>query len=217
MLLLAATLAATLASAVVPPAYRPDQAPGTAAQVERGRQLYANCTGCHGASGDGLTGMAPRLNSATWLSIVSNDYIRDTLMGGRPGTTMIAWGKAMPASDLDALVAFIRSWQTLDGYALDEAPLRGDEALGRAVFQERCARCHGGGGEGYSAKGPGIGIGRQGFLAEATDGMIRALLTHGKSGTEMRAFVGAEADAPGVPLTPEQLDGVIRYLRANAK
>lgn len=204
-----------LALAWAEPIRRADQAPGSVAQVERGRVVFGNCSGCHGPKGEGMVGMAPRLNSGTWLAIVSNRYLRSTLQKGRPGTDMIAWGAAMPAADLDAVVAYIRSWQTWDALELDESPLRGDAADGAALYAQNCARCHGEGGAGYAAQGPGTAIGRRGFLDEASNGMIRAIVQNGKTDTPMQPFAEGRG-APYAVLEPEQIDSIIAYLRASA-
>ena len=53
--------------------FRADQSPGSAEQVATGKQLFAMCASCHGADGEGRVGIAPRLNSASYLAVVSND------------------------------------------------------------------------------------------------------------------------------------------------
>lgn len=185
--------------------------------MERGRSLFANCAGCHGSIGEGVVGLAPRLNSTTYLAIISNDYVRATLKAGRPGTNMIPWGAAMSREDIDALVAYVRSWQTRDGLPLDESPLAGKAEQGGEIYGLHCARCHGGAGAGYSASGPGTAIGRRGFLDVATNGTIRAIVANGKADTPMRPFTdGKPGEEPYAVLKPEQIDAVIAWLRANA-
>ena len=67
-----------------------------------GRELYASyCAGCHGANGEGGKGtgvtfsrrrdlpiIAPALNNAGFLTAVSDEMIRHTLLYGREGTPM---------------------------------------------------------------------------------------------------------------------------------
>lgn len=195
--------------------YRADQAPGTDAQVAEGKTNFMVCSGCHGAEGEGRVGMGPRLNSASYLSTVSNDLLRTTIKEGRTGTNMIPWGATMDDAKIDTLVAYVRSWQTADGYELDESPLTGSAEQGAELYQNICSRCHGRSAAGYSEAGSGTGIGRQAFLDAATNGTLRSLIKRGKDNTQMRPF---DADAPTAVanLTDEEIDSIITYLRANA-
>jgi cytochrome c oxidase cbb3-type subunit III len=194
---------------------RADQAPGTAEQVAKGQTLFATCGGCHGMEGEGRVGMGPRLNSDSYLSIVSNDFLKTTITDGRAGTTMIPWGAAMQEPDIDALVSYIRSWQKSDGVVLDDSPLNPGTSDGAMLYRDICSRCHGRSAAGYSEAGSGTGIGRAAFMKQASDGMLRAVIKRGKDNTAMRPF---DEDAPTAVanLTDEEIDAIIKYLRANA-
>ncbi|MBI4907911.1 MAG: c-type cytochrome [Acidobacteria bacterium] len=81
-----------------------------------GRRLYAaSCGGCHGADGQGNKG--PALANAVLLDVATDGYLRDTITKGRPGSIMPAFGEPSPthrtlaAADVEAVVAYIRSWQ----------------------------------------------------------------------------------------------------------
>lgn len=195
--------------------HRPDQAPGTAEAVEAGKAAFMMCAGCHGMEGEGKIGIAPRLNSPNYLAMSSNDFLRDTIVKGRAGTNMAPFGAGMPPEQVDALVSYIRSWQTLPGVVLDESPLTGDVETGKAFYNDICIRCHGGAGAGYSESGSGTGIGRAGFLDVASDGFLRAVILEGKDNTPMRSF-DTRSPVAVADLEPEEIDSIIQYLRANA-
>lgn len=195
--------------------HRADQAPGTAEQVEKGKALFATCAGCHGLEGEGKVGVAPRLNSASYLAAASNGFLAKTIKEGRAGTNMIAWGAMYKEPDVDALVSFIRSWQTTAGFELDTSPLKGTAEQGEEVWGRICARCHGRSGAGYSEAGSGTGIGRKAFLDQIPDGELRALIKEGKDNTAMRPF-DANSPVAVANLTAEEIDAIIKYLRASA-
>lgn len=109
--------------------------------IERGKQLFANhCAACHGEDGksEGIgTGVTisrerkfkvvpPALNNPGFLASASDEWIKDTIASGRPGTIMPS-GKNLKLSDddLDAVVSYIRSFQTRPGNQVsreDEEP-----------------------------------------------------------------------------------------------
>ncbi len=194
---------------------RPDQAPGTTAQIEAGKARYAACAGCHGMAGEGRIGMGPRLNSASYLASVSNEFLTATIKDGRPQTNMIPWGAALGDDGIAELVAYLRSWQTVDGYTLDESPLTGTVSAGDELYRKICATCHGRSARGYAEAGSGTGIGSKQFLAAASNGLLRSLIHRGKDNTAMRPF-DAKAPTAVANLTDEEIDSIIQYLRANA-
>ncbi len=194
---------------------RADQAPGTAEQIEAGKQAFVVCGGCHGAAGAGVQGLAPRLNSQNWLATVSNEYLAKTIREGRAGSNMVPWDGGLGEDTVDNVVAYIRSWQTVSGVKLDESPLKGDIDAGGELFRDVCASCHGVRGAGYAAGVDGIGIGRRGYLSVATNGMIREMLRNGKDKTPMESFTKGSAVVIE-DLSAEDVDGIIRYLRSQA-
>ena len=193
--------------------YRDDQAPGTAEQVAAGRAMYAMCAGCHGTQGEGVVGVAPRLNSPNYLAAASNEFFKETLLEGRPGTNMVAFGASLPPEQVDNLVAYIRSWQSTPSATLNEAPLSGDLETGERLYLDICTRCHGRSAAGYS--GSGTGIGRKAFLDAASDGFLRAVIREGKDNTPMRSF-SDDSPMAVADLSDDELDSIIKYLRANA-
>lgn len=195
--------------------YRADQAPGTAEQIARGKASFAMCVGCHGPTGEGQIGVGPNISSTNYLATASNDLLTKTISEGRVGTNMIPWGATLQESGVADMVAFLRSWQTTQGVELDESPLRGDEATGEKLYGEICATCHGRNGAGYSELGSGTGVGRAAFLGMATDGFLRQIIKDGKDNTAMRPFSKTSPVAVA-NLTDDEIDGIIKYLRANA-
>ena len=83
--------------------------------LARGRRLFAsNCAGCHGTEGKGA--WAPELNNDGFLSAATDGFLQATIVRGRAGTAMRAFGQGahgltdMGPQDIDDLVAYIRSW-----------------------------------------------------------------------------------------------------------
>jgi len=91
------------------PVLRADQADGDAGQVSAGEAAYTMCASCHGPEGDGQTGLAPRLNSQTFLAAVSNDFLTETIRDGRPGSNMVPWYGGLGDATLRNIVAYLRS------------------------------------------------------------------------------------------------------------
>ncbi len=197
------------------PRFRADQSPGTDEQIAVGKASFAMCAGCHGIEGEGRIGVAPRLNSANYLAMTSNAFLEETIRVGRPGTNMIPFGASLSDEQITGVVAYMRSWQTLPGVELNASPLSGDAETGKRLYDDICARCHGGSGAGYSESGSGTGIGRQAFLTAASDGFLRAVIRSGKDNTAMRSF-STDSPVAVADLTDEEVDSIIRYLRANA-
>ncbi|MNR93061.1 Cbb3-type cytochrome c oxidase subunit CcoP2 [compost metagenome] len=83
--------------------------------LREGEELYATvCAACHGPSGRG--GSAPALNNPGFLQVVSDHYIRTTLVNGRSGTPMRSFAGPLGLAnlsnaELDSVVAYIRSWE----------------------------------------------------------------------------------------------------------
>ncbi len=195
--------------------HRPDQSPGTPEQIAAGKTSFAMCGGCHGMEGEGLVGVGPRLNSKNYLAAAPNSFFEETIKTGREGTNMIAWGATLGDETVANLVAYIRSWQTAAGDPLDESPLKGSLEVGKTKWVDICSRCHGRSGAGYSEAGSGTGIGRKAFLDVASNGFLRAVILKGKDNTAMRPF-STDSPVSVADLTPEEVDSVIQYLRANA-
>jgi cytochrome c oxidase cbb3-type subunit 3 len=178
-------------------------------EAERhGQEIYARtCAVCHGPNGEGYAAdQAPALAQADFLASVSDDFLRSVITSGRTGTTMSAWGVGrggpLQPSDVDALIARLRSWSRAPRAALDERPLAGDVAAGSAVYSSRCASCHGTNG----MNGTNIHIGNHDLLASASNGFLRYAITRGRPGTAMAGFESA--------IGSEGVENVVALLRS---
>ena len=111
----AATPEPAPASALAPVPHAAPHDASADADVGRlaGKPLYlALCAPCHGADAKGYAAdHAPSLVSSTFLESASDDFLRQSIIAGRPGTSMAAYGKASggPLDDagVDRLVAFL--------------------------------------------------------------------------------------------------------------
>ncbi len=188
----------------------------TAAKAAKGDKLFAErCQTCHGEKGVGRIGIGPALNSKTFLAAAADEVLINTIKKGRAGTTMIPWGTSMSDADVESIVAAIRTWTKVDAAKLNEAPNTGDAKAGAKTFELICSGCHGRKGAGYMETANGTGIGRKAFLSEVSDGYLRYIVKHGKSGTKMRPF--ARDSKVGVAdLKDEDIENVIAYLRGKA-
>jgi mono/diheme cytochrome c family protein len=78
-----------------------------------GQTLFTqNCSRCHGTDGQG-TRRAPALNVQTFFEKVTTDAaMLQIVSAGVPGTAMPAWGDRLSTSEIEAIVAYVRSWKT---------------------------------------------------------------------------------------------------------
>ncbi|HEY1956868.1 MAG TPA: c-type cytochrome [Polyangiaceae bacterium] len=157
-----------------------------------GAELYGRmCAVCHGLSGEGYRAdQAPAIGHSDYLATASDIYLHHTIDDGRAGTTMSAWGLdhggPLRTHDVDAVIAFLRTWQSEAPAALDERPAIGDPKKGLIVYTRECARCHGTRGTG----GEYLAIGGAQLLENATNGFLRRAIQRGRHGTAMPAFEG---------------------------
>ena len=181
----------------------------------RGGELYsAHCAACHGDTGGGGVGVP--LSLPSFLDSVDNDFLRITIRHGRPGRVMPAF-RQLSDAQIDAIVRFIRGWSNKPAPVFSDKPIQGDVQHGKQLFASYCAGCHGADGEG--GKGTGVTFSRKrelpviapalnnaGFLAAASDEMIRHTLQYGREGTPMRSFL-----VQG--LSEQDLEDLVSYVR----
>lgn len=85
--------------------------------VELGASVYArHCASCHGAEGEGGTGTA--LGNTTMLATTPDRFLKAAIVRGREGTEMTAFGESLTESEIDGVVAFLRS--RAQGWSADE-------------------------------------------------------------------------------------------------
>jgi cytochrome c oxidase cbb3-type subunit III len=109
----------------------------TTQDIEAGSRLYASqCTTCHGAAGDTVSGI--NLRRGQFRRPMSDDDVRRTITTGVAGTGMPPFD--FQPRELDGLLAFIRSGFDVGGMAVKV----GDAVRGQALFEGKggCASCH---------------------------------------------------------------------------
>lgn len=181
-----------------------------------GARLYAdNCAACHGTDGHGGVGVPLALPA--FLSSVDDLYLSKTIRMGRPGRVMPAFTRLSDA-EVDAVVAHLRSWSDQKPpKTQSRQPVRGNPARGAKLFAANCAACHGEHGEG--GHGTGVTLSRPrsapilapalnnaGFLAAASDTLIKNTLVRGRDGTPMVSFLKHG-------FTEQDIDDVVAYVR----
>jgi len=76
--------------------------------VARGAEVFAaRCIGCHAANASGQIG--PNLTDLYQVHGSSRMDIYGTILGGAPGTAMIAWGETLKPAEVAAVATFVSS------------------------------------------------------------------------------------------------------------
>jgi ubiquinol-cytochrome c reductase cytochrome c subunit len=189
-------------------------------QLEEGSRLFAeNCAVCHGADGQGRIGATLAKN---WPSVRPDLTVRTIITNGVPGSRMPAWsqekGGPLTGEQIDALTAYILSWQTGGSANIIILPtptplppvtpvpnVSGDTTRGAALFQQNCIMCHGEGGQGK--------IGRtlaKNWAGARPDLLIQNTIKNGIPNTTMPAW----SVARGGPLSNEEINDLTAYILA---
>lgn len=191
----------------------------SAYSAPQGDKLYAtHCSACHGVDGKGGVGVPIALPS--FLDSVSNEYLKKTIRLGRPGRIMPAFD-VLSDAQLAAIVKHLRGWSDKPAPAENNMVIKGDSEHGKQLFVNHCEQCHGEDGRG--GKGTGVTFSRKrdlpiiapalnnaGFLAAASDVMLRDTITFGREGTPMTSMLVAG-------LSEEDINDVVSYLRSLQK
>jgi len=184
-----------------------------------GDALFArHCSSCHGL--DGMGGVGVPIALPSFLNSVSDVYLTKTIRNGRPGRIMPAFDTLSDAQ-VAAIVKHIRNWSDKPAPAENTASVTGDKDRGEQVYVKYCQHCHGENGRG--GKGTGVTFSRKrdlpiiapalnnaGFLAAASDVMIRDTITYGREGTPMTSMLVAG-------LSEEDINDVVSYIRSFEK
>jgi len=181
-----------------------------------GGKLYGQfCAACHGQRGTGGVGVP--LSLPDFLSTADDDYLRKSIRLGRPGRVMPAF-RQLSDVEVSAIVNYIRSWVSPASSAAALAtPVKGDAGHGEKLYAKYCTTCHGEHGEG--GHGTGVTFSRPrdlpvlapalnnpGFLASASDAMIKTTLMRGRQETPMPSFLN-------MGLKESDIDDLVAYLR----
>ncbi len=187
-----------------------------------GARLYErHCSACHGLSGQGGVGVPLALPS--FQATVEDNFLFTTIREGRTGRVMPAF-KSLSDAQVTAIVKHIRGWAPKDRGGATPTTIKtayGHPERGKALFAKHCAQCHGANGEG--GHGTGVTFSRPrdlplmppalnnpGFLAAASDQMIKKTLMEGREGTPMVSFLKAG-------LKERDIDDIVSYIRSMEK
>ncbi len=179
-----------------------------------GAELYeTNCAACHQVGGGGIgLPLAP-----SKMATVSDAYLRATIRHGRVGRIMPAFPE-LSSAQVDAITAYIRSWSGVAGPTYAEVPVDGNPARGEELYRIHCLDCHSDDGSGRGL-GTGVTFSRDrsfavmppsisnpGFLASASDQMIKQVIMFGRPGTVMQSFLD-------VGLREQDINDIVSYVR----
>ena len=92
--------------------------------IARGEKVYAaNCAACHQANGMGLPGVFLPINGSKVATGPIDAHI-NTVLNGRPGTAMVAFGEQLSDADIAAVVTYQRNaWDNKVGDAAQPAQI----------------------------------------------------------------------------------------------
>jgi mono/diheme cytochrome c family protein len=181
--------------------------------LELGQRLYnQNCSVCHGDFGEGGPNparpddiIAP-ISTSEYLQTRDDSTLRAIISQGQPNFGMSPFGSSyggpLDDSEIDALIAFIRSWESDPPVELPpEVASTPISQSGPEIYAEVCAQCHGvegGGGIGPSLADPAL-------QARFTDETLFDSINMGHEATAMIAW--------GEILSSEQIQQLVGYIR----
>jgi mono/diheme cytochrome c family protein len=156
------------------------------------------CAACHGPRGEGrrfqtLTSVFPAIGEPEFLAIADDVFLRKTLMNGRPGRRMPAWGTkdgGLHPEEVDAVITFLRTLEPKAPTADEFNAATADLDKGNHLFAGLCARCHGERGEGSAVAPP---LAAPDNPVTGDDSRVYGTVTTGVAGTAMGSFRGLDA------------------------
>jgi len=156
------------------------------------------CASCHGPAGEGrslasLGTIVPGLRNPDVHALLDREALRFMLKTGRPGRFMPAWGAAgagLSDAEIDALIDYLRADLEAPPSFDEVRAARVERGLGRRIFGNDCAACHGSDGSG-TVIGPSLTNPEFQFVAD--DEYLYRTITTGRSGTAMPAHRGYDA------------------------
>ena len=177
--------------------------------------FHKYCAVCHGDNGKGGVGVP--LSLPSFIDTISDEYLKDTIRLGRPGRIMPAFPKLSDAQ-VNAIVEHMRGWSNAPTVTHNTEPVKGDAKHGEELFASHCVQCHGENGKGGTGTGVTFSRKRElpiiapalnnsGFLAAATDSMIRDTLIYGREGTPMTSSLVTG-------LSEQDINDLVSYIRS---
>lgn len=188
------------------------------AVLAQGAQLYTeNCAVCHGVNGEGRIGATL---AKDWPSIRPDLDIKSIIVNGVPGSFMPPWGKAkggpLEDAEIDALEAYILTWQTGEPFPIYAFPtatprppiepipeVDGDPNTGAVLYHENCVVCHGPNGEGRV----GATLDKD-WPSIRPDLEVRNTIVNGVQGS----FMPPWSQATGGPLNEDEVDDLVAFV-----
>jgi mono/diheme cytochrome c family protein len=186
--------------------------------IELGQELFSqNCSVCHGELGEGGPNptrsgdiIAP-ISTAEFLKTRDDFTLKAVISQGQPNFGMApfetSFGGPLDTDQIDAIVAFMRSWEANPPVELPpeiaaatEVPLSAEE-----IFTTICAQCHGERGEG--AVGPSLSS--PAFQSSNSDQEIFDSINLGHPATAMIGW--------GDVLTADQIEQLVGFIRQLAQ
>ncbi len=184
--------------------------------VEIGQELYSqSCVSCHGEFGEG--GPNPSragdiifpISTAEYLKTRDDYTIRAIIAQGQPNYGMSPFGSAfggpLDDEDVDAVVAYIRSWEANPPVELPpEVVIDVEETVAldtKQIYDQLCAQCHGLNGEG----GIGLAFEDSQFQATRTDTQLYNAINLGHDATSMISW--------GDVLSADQVQKLVLLIR----
>ncbi len=180
------------------------------------------CKVCHGDRGDGMASGGANLQppptsfrSFTEQNAPSRESMIESVVMGRPGTTMVGYARRLSSEQIALLVDYIREtfMAGVDLPAnnrLAQAPSRFDLQRGQQLYVKNCAACHGDRGNTAVWAKNGLKPAPRDFTsqqarAELSFERMIASVTDGRAGTAMMSFKKR--------LTTSDIEHVVSYIR----
>jgi mono/diheme cytochrome c family protein len=186
--------------------------------LEEGAVLYIeNCLVCHGDMGQGRVGATL---AKDWPSIRPDLTIRNAIAVGVAGSPMPAWSQAnggpLSEAQIDALVAYILSWESGEPFVYipawtptarppitPVADVTGDPNQGAVLYDANCTVCHGAEGEGRA----GATLARD-WPSIRPDLSVSNVIANGVAGSPMPAW----SQANGGPLSNQEIADITAFI-----
>ena len=186
------------------------------ADLEEGaRSYHFLCSRCHGEFGEGETG--PAIINEDFLEAANDRFLYETIARGRAHTAMFGWStdvynqEKLDQGDISNIIGFMRETAGKELSYVYQGSNPGNSEAGRALFDQRCAECHGKTGEGQKAPA----LNNQEFLSAASNGYLLATITIGRSGTAMPSWGYGMEGYPA--LSGKERVDLVAYLRSHQR